>query len=503
MIKTINIPSAAAADFSNGDVRHITRGDSLDYLTLQGPTRHLAQRDILLADKLNEVISKVNNSEQYINVPSLRTTIPPGTSLNVENFRIPDGFEARVFNAAVSSSNSSVQLVVYFGTSFGGVAGTEVVNTVSEASLDTTFYPKGEFIIKLINAGTTSADVTASIVLTMRPVGDTVGDLISPGPKDGKDGKDGVDGVDGADGAPGSPGVQGPAGDSFVWIGRWEDLSLGASVVVNDTASYTSAAGITSSFICITNHTKGATPPSTDTANWSLMVNGATSNVPTFGSAARNFKVHTESNFVGFSRSLTSVTHSTTTATATLTAHGYAVGQSVTIANVAISGSTTNIPYNGTFTITSKTTDTFSYTMLSTPSSDADASTGAVVGVDGYVTPTTSGTGIDVTGSITETYVQNSSGSPAGMSILTGAYKFYFTGSITFTLPTISGESSKLDWGVSVVKSFVSAHGILTDETSTNPTVIVEAVGTNQFKVTGLAATAIKLLIDFVGISTF
>jgi hypothetical protein len=62
---------------------------------------------------------------------------------------------------------------------------------------------------------------------------------------------------------------------------------------------------------------------------------------------------------------LTSITRVGTTATATKAAHGFANGQTVTIAGA------TPLGYNGTFLISNVTLDTFDYTMLADPGSSA------------------------------------------------------------------------------------------------------------------------------------
>jgi len=60
-------------------------------------------------------------------------------------------------------------------------------------------------------------------------------------------------------------------------------------------------------------------------------------------------------------QSITSLSRSGTTVTATVPAHGYAVGQSVTITGA------TGSEYNGTFAITTATTNTFTYTIVDGP----------------------------------------------------------------------------------------------------------------------------------------
>lgn len=64
-------------------------------------------------------------------------------------------------------------------------------------------------------------------------------------------------------------------------------------------------------------------------------------------------------------KSVTSLTRSGSTATATVTAHGYANGQSVLMAGA------NETEYNGTFVISNVTTNTFDYTVTGTPATPA------------------------------------------------------------------------------------------------------------------------------------
>jgi hypothetical protein len=68
---------------------------------------------------------------------------------------------------------------------------------------------------------------------------------------------------------------------------------------------------------------------------------------------------------LGSQAQMTSLTHSGLTATATKPAHGFSNGQTVVIAGA------TPAPYNGAFTISGVTANTFQYTMLTDPGNDA------------------------------------------------------------------------------------------------------------------------------------
>ena len=67
-------------------------------------------------------------------------------------------------------------------------------------------------------------------------------------------------------------------------------------------------------------------------------------------------------------KSVSAITNSTTTATATSTDHGFSNGETITITGASPTA------YNGTFTIANVTTNTFDYTMGSDPGSSASGS---------------------------------------------------------------------------------------------------------------------------------
>src|SRR5574343_153966 len=133
-VKPITIPNAAGIDYADGDVRHFAPNDSFSVPAIATPTRQLAHRDNLIADKLNEVVEVVNNKEQYINLPTMLTALPPAASEVVTNFRVPPGFEARVLNCIVTSipSGNGRLDIEHNSFSFGGTAGTNIVSTKNE-----------------------------------------------------------------------------------------------------------------------------------------------------------------------------------------------------------------------------------------------------------------------------------------------------------------------------------------------------------------------------------
>ena len=230
MINPVSLPTSAGVNFGEGDVRHFSEGDEVGVPGLQGPTRQLAQRDNLLASKVNELISRVNNQEQFISVPVNRMIVPPSSEEIIANFRIPAGYEARVFNATVFSSpaSSSIELTVSYSEVIGSNSGEAAVTTSSEFFTGTRFYPEGEFIIVVKNTGAVTLDMGASVTLSMRPLEDAVvasyqtSPPTVPGPP-GPRGATGAQGVGGVSGPSGSPGLQ--------WKGDWANAT---NYAVND-----------------------------------------------------------------------------------------------------------------------------------------------------------------------------------------------------------------------------------------------------------------------------
>src|SRR5262245_12853464 len=153
-IKPVSLPTGAGLDLA-GDVRHFAEGDAVDVVGLQNPTRYLAQRDNLLAGKVNEVIQSVNNREQFVPLTLVRTTLAPSEELIPFNYRIPPGFEARVLNAIVAATPASAdaELSVQYTTGFGAAAGENLLTTSGEFVSGTSFKTAGEFIISLKNKG--------------------------------------------------------------------------------------------------------------------------------------------------------------------------------------------------------------------------------------------------------------------------------------------------------------------------------------------------------------
>lgn len=267
-IKPIDLPSAAGVEFGRGDVRHFSEDDALDVPSMQNPTRHLAERDNQLAAKVNEVVEVVNNKEQFVPLSIPRTTISPGVEEVVSNFRIPDGFEARVLNAAIGSSPASATLAlkIYYATGYGNATGTELVSTTNVFSSGVAFYNTGEFIVAVRNNGSTSLEAAVSITLTIRPIGSTASLLVGSVIRGDK----GLPGREGGGGKKGDPGVGGAGTPGLIWSGYF----YGSNTYAPPQAVSFSTGGVTSSYISkVTNPGPGSAPPP-DPTYWDLLASG-------------------------------------------------------------------------------------------------------------------------------------------------------------------------------------------------------------------------------------
>lgn len=262
-IQPVNLPTAAGVDYGKGDVRHFSPGDANDVPSLQNPTRHLAERDNLLATKVNEVITTVNNQEQFVPLPVVRTLLTPNEEITVYNYRIPAGFECRIVNAAVSAMPTSqdIELKVYYSTGFGGVTGMEVISTASEFTGGVQFYNNGEFIVALKNKSGVSLELAASLLMTLRVLG-AEGSLLVASVVQGERGTPGPTGPPGPSGTPGSGGEGSPG---MVWTDAYSALR---TYYAKEVVSFPLYGTLTSSFIAST-----TIPASTLTPQASYLAN--------------------------------------------------------------------------------------------------------------------------------------------------------------------------------------------------------------------------------------
>jgi hypothetical protein len=223
-ITPLNLPDAAGYNFMGGDVMHQAPTAPIDWANLSYCSRTLAARDNIIAAKVEQLISQVNNQEQLvpINVPS--TYLAPGDVETCIAVRIPAGFQGRVLNSAVNASPlvGTTLLQVLYNPAFGATTGQVASSTYSENATATSFYSTGEFAIVLSNAGTVPVTAFASVLITMEPVVDQPGSLIGPGVP----GPQGLPGPSGANGTNGGPGPMGPTGaPGMVWLGQWSNVA--------------------------------------------------------------------------------------------------------------------------------------------------------------------------------------------------------------------------------------------------------------------------------------
>ncbi len=278
MIRPVSIPSAAGLNYGENDTRHFSEGDALDVVGLQNPTRYLAQRDNILAAKVNEVISSVNNREQIVPIQLPRTTLAPGEELVPYNYRIPPGFEARVLNAVVTASpvSADIELNVLYAAGFGNATGESLISTSGEFTSGTSFKGSGELIVVLKNKGASSLDVIASILLTMRPVGDE-GTLLVGSTVRGDRGLPGQKGDRGEQGIPGTGGAGSPG---MVWTGEWVGPPTGRVYNQKDVASFPLYGSLIGSYICIQGHNSSdaaKAPP--NSSFWDVVALGSSGSV--------------------------------------------------------------------------------------------------------------------------------------------------------------------------------------------------------------------------------
>ena len=109
----------------------------------------------------------------------------------VGNVRIPSQFQARVLNAIVSSvPTGQCRIEVAYSDTYGGVGQSpaqQIITTTGESVTPTSFFPEsatvgGDLVIRLFNVGHTVIDVTASLMLSMRPIAEPGGAILTMPP---------------------------------------------------------------------------------------------------------------------------------------------------------------------------------------------------------------------------------------------------------------------------------------------------------------------------------
>lgn len=273
-VKPIDLPSAAGVPYGEGDVRHFSQGDSFDVPSVANPTRHLADRDNKLAEKVNEIVEVVNNKEQFVPLLIPRTLLPPNDSIIVTNYRIPAGFEARILNATIASTplSADIELNVYYSTGFGNTTGDVVVSISDETSSGTSFKQSGEYVIEIKNKGGLSLDIVGSLLLTMRPLGEVGTPLVASVIQGDK----GNPGEKGDKGDPGPAGTGGAGSPGMVWDDAWvSGKNYTPPLVVSFPLNGTN----TSSFICRQAHLSDNSNKPPNATYWSTVALASTGTV--------------------------------------------------------------------------------------------------------------------------------------------------------------------------------------------------------------------------------
>lgn len=431
-IEPVSLPSAAGVNFGEGDVRHFSEGDGVNVPSLSNPTRHLAARDGLLAEKLNLVISEVNNKEQIIPLPVYRLVLPPSTEEIVANHRIPNGYEARVLNAAISSNppSADIELNVLWAEGFGNVSGSAVMTTTSESSGGTTFSPAGEFILQVKNKGGVTLDVVASVMITMRPTTDVSGVLlpaatVAPAGPTGPKGEKGEKGDTGGTGPAGSPGLN----FRGQWVRTPYPITYQAlDVVTHDFAGTSNR----SSFVCLQGHIADGVnvpqPSLMPSPFWDFLAEAGD----------------------------TGPTGSTGPA-----------GSAVVFSNLQLQG-----------TITTRA----DFLAASPPWNTSYDNQNVVVASTVYKVP------------ILETYAINPSGSPQGLASLSGQYQLCFGGGIDIKLPDITNNEAAVDYNTDSIRLIAVPHGTYRDLPWVGPE-ITKATDGWRVQVRGSGTLAMELVV--------
>lgn len=471
-IKPIDLPTAAGVEYGLGDVRHFSESDAVAVPGLQGPTRHLAHRDNLLAAKVNEVVAVVNNKEQFVPLPLLRTAIPPGVEEIVANFRIPVGFEARIINASIASvpATTDLALKIFYNAAFGGQTGSELVSTTEEFSAGTSFYNTGELIVAIRNNGAATLESAASVTLTIRPLGSSGSLLVGSTVR-------GERGFKGDKGEPGPPGVPGPGAPSVAIV--WRGTYSGATTYNTGDAVYYASTG--SSYICKLT-TLGNDP--TNTTYWNLMAaGGAAGTVITPKGTWVSGTAYAVGDVVSYTSSgITSSYICHTAGTTTLPA---TPATDSAVWYLLCSGATSAGGETPTYQ-TNILTSTATYTKTS----------GADTVTSGDYQGLTSSGNVP----LAETAISNTTGTPRAIAFLFGRFQVVMpaSGSVTITLPTSVAAGAL--WTNGEASMTVSVHGAHTVDSF----ITVADNSTAGWIVTNPNATDnLKLEVVFTGIKTF
>lgn len=120
----------------------------------------------------NQMLSDLKNVGQLVPITFPAVSISGGDSIQLGNFRIPQGASVSVVNACVSSTpvaGAALLNVVYSAGTFGstGTGQVPVVTTRDEVSPASTKLGTGELVFSVTNTATSKVAVTVSILLAL------------------------------------------------------------------------------------------------------------------------------------------------------------------------------------------------------------------------------------------------------------------------------------------------------------------------------------------------
>ena len=205
------------------DVKHFSGEDILTAPAIGNTTRALSARDNVLAAKINQLVGYANNAAEYVSLPCPRIQLNGLETGTLTNFRIPQGYEARLINCTCWTSlpTSGTVSVLHSAGTFGATIGTSLctVTDLAEFTAGSDWRGVGEFIVNVANTQAHRINIAASAMISLRPVGYQGGDVVGPGGVTTQ----GVPGPQGDQGPPG-PAGGGGGGGNIVYIGNFARL---------------------------------------------------------------------------------------------------------------------------------------------------------------------------------------------------------------------------------------------------------------------------------------
>ena len=155
-------------------VRHLSASDELSHRSVSTATKGLETNLAAVIAQLNALIADVRASNPVAPLVLTRTLVAALSTEHVANFRIPTAFQACITNATlVTTGSGSLSVVHSAGTSGSTPTGTgltQVALTTSEYTGSSSWFGYGEFIVSMTNSGTTSAEMSGSLVVELKKV---------------------------------------------------------------------------------------------------------------------------------------------------------------------------------------------------------------------------------------------------------------------------------------------------------------------------------------------